>query len=131
MTLRSHNGREVHNQWRSTLNNREPPSNDSPVSTSDEGVSSHRSLDRWGNMLETKREKTVRIVFQNIAGLSKDPEACDMKLDLLQLWVTQNQVDIFGCVELGMCWDLVDYQHQLPQLTRGWWEAVQWSVSYN
>jgi len=54
-----------------------------------------------------------------------------MKLDLLQQWITQNQVDIFSCVELGTCWDLVDYQCQLPQLTRGWWEAVQWSLGYN
>jgi len=35
-------------------------------------------------------------------------------------------VDIFGGVEFGTCWDLVDYQRRVPQLTRGWWEAVQW-----
>jgi len=81
--LHSHTSREVHNQWCSASTIREPPSNDSQVSTSDEGASSHGSLDHWGNTLETKQEKTVRIVFQNIAGLAKDPEACDMKLDLL------------------------------------------------
>ncbi len=128
---RSRTGHEVHDQQRSAPVNREPPSNDSPVSSSDEGASSHGSLDCWGNTLETKQEKTVHIVFQNIAGLSKDSEACDMKLDLLRLWIIQKQVDIFGCVELGTCWDLVDYQHWLPQLTRGWLEAVQWSLGYN
>jgi len=54
-----------------------------------------------------------------------------MKLDILRQWITQNQVDIFGCVELGTCWDLKDYQQCLPQVTRGWWEAVQWSLGYN
>jgi len=54
-----------------------------------------------------------------------------MKLNLLQCWITTNNVDIFGGVKLGTCWDLVDYQRRLPQLTRGWWEAVQWSLSYN
>jgi len=54
-----------------------------------------------------------------------------MKLDLLRRWVTTNAVDIFGGVELGTCWDLVEYPRRLPQLTQGWWEAVQWSLSYN
>ncbi len=129
--LHCHTGHEVHNQRHSAPINREPPSNDSPVSTLDEGVSSHGSLDHWGNTLEMKREKTICIVFQNIAGLSRDSEACNMKFDLLRQWITQNQVDIFGCIELGTCWDLVDYQRWLPQLTRGWWEAVQWSLGYN
>jgi len=115
---------EVHHQWCSVTYTREPPSNDSLVSTLDEGASSHGSLDRWGNTLETKREKTVRIVFQNLAGLANS-ETCDMKLDLLRRWVTANRVDIFGGVEFGTCWDLVDYQRRVPQLTRGWWEAVQ------
>ncbi len=127
---RSRSGREVHHRRRSAVNIREPPSIDSPVSTSDEGASSHGSLERWGNLLETKKEKTVRIVFQNLAGLA-NPEACDMKLELLRRWVTTNAVDIFGGVELGTCWDLVEYPRRLPQLTRGWWEAVQWSLSYN
>jgi len=100
---------EVHNRQGSAQIVREPPSRDSLVSTLDEGASSHGSLDCWGNMLETKREKTVWIVFQNIAGLSKDPEACDMKFDFLQQWITQQQVEIFGCVKLGTCWDLVEY----------------------
>jgi len=78
----SHSGSEVHHRRRSANLIREPPSIDSPVSTLDEGASSHGSLDRWGNTLETKREKTVHIVFQNIAGLANQ-EACDMKLDLL------------------------------------------------
>jgi len=60
-------------------------------------------------MLETKKEKIVWIVFQNIAGLYKEPEACDMKLEILRQWVTHHQVDILGCVELGTCWDLVKY----------------------
>jgi len=96
---------------------REPPSIDSPVSTSDEGASSHRSHDHWGQSLETKREKTIRIVFQNIAGLSQDEDICAMKLDILHQWVNQNQVDIFGCIELGICWDLEEYQRRLPQVT--------------
>jgi len=127
---RSRSDREVHHRRRSAATFREPPSIDSPVSTSDEGANSHGSQERWGNFVETKKEKTVRIVFQNLAGLA-NPEACDMKLDLLRRWVQTNDVDIFGGVELGTCWDLIDYPRRLPQLTRGWWEAVQWSVSYN
>ncbi len=79
---RSRSGSEVHHRRGSMNLIREPPSIDSPVSTSDEGASSHGSLDRWGNTLETKREKTIRIVFQNLVGLANQ-EACDMKLDLL------------------------------------------------
>jgi len=93
----------------SALLTREPPNMDIPVSTSDEGASSHGSQDHWGYTLETKREKTVHIVFQNIAGLPKDPEASDMKLDLTRWWITQNKIDIFGCIELGKCWDLIEY----------------------
>jgi len=86
---------------------------------------------RWGQSLETKREKTIRIVFQNIAGLTRDEEVRAMKLDILRQWVNRNQVDIFGCMELGTCWDLEEYQSCLPQVMRGWWEAVQWSLGYN
>jgi len=131
MTRRSRPSCEVHNRWHSTVSNRELPSHDSPVSTLDEGASSHGSQDHWRNTLETKKEKIVRIVFQNIAGLYKELEACDMKLEILCQWVTHNQVDILGCIELGTCWDLVEYSQRLPQLTREWWEAVQWSVGYN
>jgi len=127
---RSRPGCEVHNQWRSAQFTREPPSQDSPVSTLDKGASSHGSRDRWGNTLEMKKEKTVRIVFQNIAGLA-NLEICDMKLNLLWRWITKNSVDIFGRVEFGTCWDLVEYMRRLPQLTRGWWEAAQWSLGYN
>jgi len=131
MPSRSRTDREVHGRRRSAAVQREPPSNDSPVSTLDEGASSHGSQDHWGQSLETKREKTVRIVFQNIAGLSRDDQVRKMKLDVLQQWTKRNQVDIFGCVELGTCWDLEDYKRRLPQVTRGWWETVQWSLGYN
>jgi len=127
----SRTNHEVHGRWQSAAVQREPPSNDSPVSTLDEGASSHGSQDCWGQSLETKREKTVCIVFQNIAGLSRNDQVRKMKLDVLQQWTTHNQVDIFGCIELGTCWDLEDYKHRLPQVTRGWWEAVQWSLGYN
>jgi len=131
MPSHSRNVHEVHGRWRSAVVQREPPSIDSPVSTSDEGANSHGSPDRWGQSLETKREKTVRIVFQNIAGLSCDDQVREMKLDVLKQWMTRNQVDIFGCVKLGICWDLEEYKRRLPQATRGWWEAVQWSLGYN
>ncbi len=131
-TLRSRTAREAHGRRRSANNIREPPSIDSPVSTSDEGANSHGSQDScWGQSLETKREKTIRIVFQNIAGLSQDEDVRAMKLDILRQWVNKNQVDIFGCIELGTCWDLEEYQNRLPQVTQGWWEAVQWSLGYN
>ncbi len=131
MTWRSHSNREVHGQRHSTNISQEPPSIDSPVSTLDEGASSHGSQDCWGQLIETKREKTIRIVFQNIAGLSRDEDVWAMKLDVLRQWVTRHKVDVFGCVELGTCWDLEDYQCRLPQAMRGWWEAVQWSLGYN
>ncbi len=131
MTSHSRTDREVHGRRRSANDIREPSSIDSPVSTSDEGASSHGSQDCWGQSLETKREKTIRIVFQNIAGLSRDEDVHAMKLDILHQWVNRNQVDIFGCVELGTCWDLEEYQSCLPQVMRGWWEAVQWSLGYN
>jgi len=113
MTRRSHAGCEDHRTWRSTLLTREPPNTDIPVSTSDKGASSHGSHDHWGYMLETKQEKTVRIVFQNIAGLPKDLEASDMKLDVTCWWITQNKIDIFGCVKLGKYWDLIEYSQHL------------------
>jgi len=54
-------------------------------------------------MLEAKTEETVHIVFQNIAELSKDKEVGDMKFELAPCWITRNKIDIFGCVELGIC----------------------------
>jgi len=77
--LRSHTGCEVHDQWHSAPFNREPPSLDSPVSTSDEGAISHGSHD-WGNQLETKLLETVWLVFQNITGLAQDKAIGEMKL---------------------------------------------------
>jgi len=67
----------------------------------------------------------------NIAGLSKDKAAGDIKLELARHWITKNKIDIFGCVELGMCWDLVKYSQRLPQKTQTWWEVAQWSLGYN
>jgi len=52
-------------------------------------------------MLETKREKTVCIVFQNIAGLPKDLEVSNMKLELTCQWITQNKIDFLGVSSLG------------------------------
>jgi len=40
-----------------------------------------------------------------------------MKLELTCQWITQNKIDIFGCVELGKCWDLIEYSQRLPQKT--------------
>jgi len=74
MTRHSRAGGEDHHMRHSAWT-REPPNMDDPVSTLDEGASSHGSQDHWGYPLETKREKTVHIVFQNIARLPKDPEA--------------------------------------------------------
>jgi len=43
---------------------------------------------------------------------------------------TEQDQHLCVCVELGTCCDLVNYQ-QLLQKTHGWWEASQWSLSYN
>jgi len=73
-----------------------------PVSTLAEWASSHGSIeDHWGNTLETKKEETVWIVFQNIAGLAQDKEAGDMKLELAHHWITKNKIDILVASNLA------------------------------
>jgi len=116
----------------STLHLMEQTSLDLLVSTLDKGATRHGSQDHWGNALvETKPLETVCIVFQNMAGLSKNKEVGEMKLDIAQQRITQNKIDIFACMELGTCWDLEDYQQHLLQKTQAWWEASHWSLRYS
>ncbi len=94
---------------------REPPNMDNLASTLDEGASSHRSQDCWGYMLETKREKTVCIVFQNIARLPKDPEASYMKLELTCQWITQIKLiflDVLSLVNVGTLLSIPSTYHK-------------------
>jgi len=57
--------------------------------------------------------------MQNIDGLLQTMEVGEMKLAILWQLISQNQVDVFVCSELGTCWDIVNYEDHLPQKTRG------------
>jgi len=62
---------------------------------------------------------------------NKWAEEGDMKLTIAKQWPsTQSAVNIFAHVKLGTCWDLVNYNDQLPQKTCSWWEAMHWSLGY-
>jgi len=54
------------------------------------------------------------------------------EVELTMLWqvINQSKLNIVGLEELNTCWDVVDYVHQLPQQTRGWWETVHWSLGF-
>jgi len=119
MTWHSQYAGVGHQLWHSTFLSREPPSQDSPVSTLDEGASSKGSCGHWGQTLETKQSAIVWLVMQNLDRLLQTMEMGEMKLALLQQLISQNQVDVFVCSELGTCWDVVNYEDRLPQKTRG------------
>jgi len=53
-----------------------------------------------------------------------------VKLQVLWHFIQKNQIDIFTFMEHNTCWDLTLAVLHLPALTKGWWENVQWCVSY-
>jgi len=81
----------------------EPPTSTSS-STLDEGVLDQRSAELWGNMVE-KHTTTLWVVFQNIGGFLKDKDM-DVKLETLQCFITEKEIDIFGFTEVNKSGDL-------------------------
>jgi len=128
MTTTRYRGDEAHPPWHSA-SHQEPPTADS-LPTSDEGVTDQRILDEWGNSMEKKQASTLRIMFQNVGGFSKEEEM-GIKLAALRRTIGDRQTDIFGFTEANTCWDVVADNLRLPRQTRGWWENSQWSLSHN
>ena len=127
-TSRSRRTHEDHDPRRSA-SLQEPPT-EASLPTLDEAVDNHRSLDTWGNIMGKKPDTTLRIVFQNIGGFSKEEEM-DLKFEAIRRVINDRNIDIFGFTEANTCWDVVPEEQRPAMRTRGWWETSQWVVTHN
>jgi len=120
-------GIEVHFYQHSTTQS-EPPT-EASLPPSDEGVQNQRSLDKWGHSME-KQLSTLKVMFQNIGGFSKEEEM-EIKLEALQHIVIDWDTDIFGFTEANTCWDALPEEQRLAKCMLGWWANCQWGLTYN
>jgi len=87
--------------WHSMIINREPSMPD-PLQCLDEQGNSPGSNDlAWGHQLGVKHENMIRVVLQNMAGISQGSDG-DIKLDSLRSFMMDNQVDVAALTELNI-----------------------------
>jgi hypothetical protein len=67
--------------------------------------------------------------FQNIGGFTLDNST--FKDYLLREGINTFQLDILGMAETNMDWQLVEEDKKLYNRTRGWWESMHFSYTYN
>jgi hypothetical protein len=81
-------------------------------------------------MISTKDDHTLRIGFQNIGGLTYENNNT-YKDELLREGVNNFQFDNLGLAETNTDWRLVDKASRLYNWTKGWWESLHLSLSFN
>jgi len=64
-----------------------------------------------------KQPDTIQLVLQ-VNGIPNKPLG-SMKLDCLQEFVAEYNINIMALTELNMAWDCLHYNKQIPAKTRG------------
>ena len=85
----------------------------------------------FGDYLVEKKENEVRIGFQNfnrMSGKHNDPADASLKS-----WITENNFDVFGILEVNLFWPKVSRSLQFHDQISAWWQPGQHQsvVAYN
>jgi len=89
------------------------------------------NLDEWGHKLGAKLEAMIRMCFQNIRGINMTNDKGPFKLQALKQFVHTHQIEVLTFAKHNTSWDITQPNLQLPMFTKGWWEHLQWTISYN
>jgi len=116
--------------WQSAYQLNKPPIQWPPGS--EEQANNQESLEeQWGHQLGKKQPDTIWLVLQNVDSIPNNMKQGDIKLDCLQAFTIENDIDILAITELNTAWDCLHFNKQWPAKTQGWWEANHWSMSHN
>ena len=85
--------------------------------------------EHFGQVIPKKGSNILRIAFQNIGGFS--PQANTIKDDTIRNGISTYEFDIMGLAETNTDWRLVNEEDKLVHRTKGWWESLHLSFSFN
>jgi len=84
----------------------------------------------WGNQIQPKETKTVRLLLQNIGRLDLMYSG-SIKLAVLRLFIQAHQVDVCAITECNVDWRKVPAHLYPAEQTKYWWESSHWKVTHN
>ena len=88
----------------------------------------NRPVEEYGDECGNKEEGCIRIMTNNINGLSVKSQ---LKLSKLKSFIDDFDIDIIGCQEINVYWNNCKFKDRLHQKLRGWRESCTCSVAYN
>jgi len=83
----------------------------------------------FGDVIENKRNNTLRIGFQNVGGFPS--QKGKIKEDNIRIGLTKWEFDIFGCVETNLDWCTLPEEEKFPFRTKEWWDTQHISWAHN
>ena len=89
-------------------------------------IETNRPEEVIGDECVRKDEGCIRIMGNNINGLSIDN---NFKINNLKSIIDDYNVDIFGCQEVNVCWNLCRFKDRLFQKPRGWTTLVAFNTT--
>ena len=83
----------------------------------------------FGDELQDKRSKTIRVGFVNINSLPKLSSAA--KYDSIKASLTAAEIDIIGLAETNKCWYMMEAEHTWKETAKTWWKDSKHAIAYN
>ena len=85
--------------------------------------------DDWGDIMEEKEDKTIRISFVNVNGIGRWAKSA--KSEDIKRHIKDREIDAIGLCELGINWNKVHSAHTLWDRTKQWVNTRRIAVAYN
>jgi hypothetical protein len=92
-------------------------------------ISQHNNISHWGDTLNTKDNKCVRIGCRNVNSLPITQ--VNSRNDELFQDISSAHIDVFGLSEINVAWNKVDYNQQPHARFHGCFENLRLGYSYN
>ena len=84
----------------------------------------------WGDKLQRKNDKNIRIGFQNINGFGYN-QTNENKAEEILACINQKQMDVFAMVETNTNWRKVKKRYGIWSRTAGWFEQQKVVAHHN